>query len=235
MIQDQSNLQPTDKADLVAASLPSIPDPDLRSVPIGADLTQKIAILLNEISTELARGEIRQDEFGKVVFGHAKHQGILTGDYDFNNAGHVGRLIAKIERKLGLVTLHGVEADYYTLKNSKVSDEALQDVNEFTRIKAEVSSRLKTIIGNSTVARDDFERTVRSTLIGLLPQGLCTFRTAGLTGRMIGSFERSFKIQEKSKLTGQVTNQDLDDAFREEEKKGPIKGPFCFRSELKLP
>jgi hypothetical protein len=215
MIEHAHNNASQERTDLAGGTLPSIPERDLQSIPVGNDLTQKISILLNEVHSELTRGEIRQDEFGKVVFSHAKHQGILQGDYDFNNAGHVGRLIAKIERKLGLISLNGVEADYYTLKNAPLSSNAQQDINEFTRIKTEVGNRLRTVIGSSAVMRDDFERAVRSSLLSLLPPGMCSFRTAGLTGRLIGTFERSFNVQERAKMTGNISNQDLDDAFRD--------------------
>lgn len=179
-------------------------------------LETKIESMLGSISSKLSEKEIASDKYSLLIFDQLKDQGILTGEFDFQNAGNVGYMQAKLDRKLSVRELIGIKHDYFALKSTPVSKEAQDDVNAFESFKIEAGKYLDAKFGKKRVAKKEFEDAVMDYVFSKL-EGISEYRKAGISGRLIGTYMDKFDIANPEKQLGQYSEKSIEKALERAE------------------
>lgn len=224
MLNNQNQPEPkalneVNDADLSGASL--TPAPEQENAP-QRNLAEKIAGLIRDVSDKLAAGPLTRREYSNAIFDSAKAQGILSGEFDFDNAGRVGHLVYQLRKKLGVQDLQGINYEYNSLPNVALTDPVKSDLAAFEKMSEAVGRGLHAQIGSRRIAEEDFKDLAKKEVDTWLAQNQpadCEARTnsfcrAGLYGNMIGTYKRDFDVY-KPKENGfsGFDSDDLDQAF----------------------
>ncbi|MBS3090426.1 hypothetical protein J4433_01510 [Candidatus Pacearchaeota archaeon] len=156
------------------------------------DLESKLSGIVSDFKNRLAEGEISckpglNREYFDYIESILKKSGISN-----NTSGGIGYMTAILENKLGIKRISGIKRDYFVRETTPLSESAREDMGEYDKLKKEVGSYLKDVVGQSEILAENFKRIIEGYVSRRLSPDSAEYKI--FIPKMLGTYESQFNV-----------------------------------------
>lgn len=188
----------------------------VKKVDMGKIYENKLRKIKDKLYDEFEKKEMETREYYKTVYKLLLEEGVVYGRYTEDDTRDLTIHIAvNLERKINLRKYRGLEKEYITREDVKLSLKAKEDVRKINELENKTRDFLKKKIGNKLIFGSEYNKIVEEYLKKQTNLSKIATREAQRDAliRIRINLEREFNLRKDSEKIGRYDLQTMKEAL----------------------